>query len=210
MTSQRDFEPPHGATRLLSFFVPIERGETIIGDFFEEFFALTEKGGIDAARRWYWRQTAKTILAHGRAHVLVLLFSVIGGWWLTGWSTRWSVHEMQTVLDTQQMYQSHPSLYLFLLKFPLELGRVLICTAIGVLIALIARKVEMAAVVSLALVQMALFVVAAVVPMAGRGEWLSWFLFMGFWNTACAIAMIAGGAIVRHYRSRTMDEPTPV
>lgn len=212
MNTQRAFEPPRSATWLLSLFAPIDKAETIVGDLFEEFSAMAGKEGIAAARRWYWRQAVKSIFSNAAAHGLVLLFTVIAGFWLIGWATRWSEHGMQFWLDKEGIYQSHPSLYLFLYTFPLELGRVLICGAIGIMMAFIARKIEIVAVASLALIQMLLFFVAAAVPMRGRGEWLSWFVHMGFWNTACAVGTIAGGFVMRAYRSRsrTTDELTPV
>jgi hypothetical protein len=66
---------------------------------------------------------------------------------------------------------------------------------------LVARKIEMIAVVALASVQITLFLVAAVALIASGREWLDWFVFMTPWNLLSAMAVIAGGTIVRIYRT---------
>ena len=63
MTSQSHFvQPPRFAVWLLSLFAPDEDAESILGDLFEEFSLLASKSGVPFARRWYWRQTLKTVL----------------------------------------------------------------------------------------------------------------------------------------------------
>ena len=61
MTTQPLFpKPPRLATWLMDLFTPLEE-ESIVGDLFEEHSQLASKSGVKFARRWYWRQTAKTI-----------------------------------------------------------------------------------------------------------------------------------------------------
>jgi len=186
-------------------FTPEDRAESLIGDLVEEFSSLAVTSDLSAARRWYWRQTFKTIACcfgdAFRVAPLSMLFAVSGGFWLIGFATRSSAHLMRTFLDAHQLYQSEPSVYLFWLKFPLETGRVILCAVVGALVALIAHKKEMAAVVTLALIQGMLFFVSTVALIVNHREWLHWFLFMLPWITACSTATIIGGAVVRKCRA---------
>ena len=209
MTSQPDLQsprPPRIAGWLVVLFTPPGFAESIMGDLLEEFSALVVKPGLGFARRWYWRQALKTILhASGnafRSAPWLMLAAVIGGFWLIGFATRFSLHAMQTFLDAHRVYELDPRAYLFWLKFPLEIGRVILCGLIGALVAFTAKRTEMAAVMALALIQMALFLAGALTLIIRGREWLDWFLVMLLWNGLCAIATVIAGAIVRTRRSR--------
>jgi hypothetical protein len=133
---------------------------------------------------------------------MLLPLAVIAGFWLTGFATRYSAHAMRIFLDAHRLYELHPAAYLFWSKFPLEIGRVLICLFIGALVALLARRIEMVAVLTLVCLQLSLFIFAAVSLIASGRPWLDWFLFMALWNTLGFIATIIGGVIARICRSR--------
>jgi len=53
--------PPRLASWLINLFTPVEDPESILGDLLEEFSELASKLGVAFARRWYWRQTIRTI-----------------------------------------------------------------------------------------------------------------------------------------------------
>jgi hypothetical protein len=132
-----------------------------------------------------------------------MLLAVLGGLWLIGFATRSSAHAMQTFLDAHRFYDSNPEAYLFWSKFPLEMGRVIVCGFGGVLAALVAKRMEMMAVILISLVQFALFF-AALVAVIARGEvWFHWFVVMLQWNSLCCIGTVMGGVIVRICRHRT-------
>ena len=62
MKSPSEFaQPPRVAVWFLNLFALEEEGESILGDLLEEFSLLVSKSGIASARRWYWRQTVKTL-----------------------------------------------------------------------------------------------------------------------------------------------------
>lgn len=207
MISQPDAQPPRIATWLLALFTPAEVTDSILGDLLEEFSGLVIEPGLVFARRWYWRQTLRTI-AHAGGYAVssapwLLLLAVLGGLWLIGFATRSSDHAMQTFLDAHRYYESHPDAYLFWSKFPLEMGRVIVCGLVGALVALTAKRMEMIAVIAISLIQLALFF-AAVVAVIARGEaWLHWFVVMLQWNGLCSIATVVGGVIVRTWRYRS-------
>ena len=199
------FQPPRLAGWLLTLFTPADQADSIQGDLLEEFSSVATKSNPFAARTWYWRQVLRTIphniAASFRPVPMLLPLAVIAGFWLTGLATRCSSHAMRIFLDAHRVYELHPAAYLFWSKFPLEIGRVLICFIIGALVALLAKRIEMVAVLTLVLLQLALFLFGAVALIASGRPWLDWFLFMALWNTLGFIATITGGVIVRTLRS---------
>ena len=63
MTSQSHVvQPPRLAMWLLTLFALDNAAEHILGDLLEEFTRLASKSGVSFARRWYWRQTFKTVV----------------------------------------------------------------------------------------------------------------------------------------------------
>ena len=63
MTSQSQWiQPPRFAVWLLTLFALHDQAESILGDLLEEFTLLASSSGVSFARRWYWRQTLKTVL----------------------------------------------------------------------------------------------------------------------------------------------------
>ena len=215
MTSRPNLQPPKPpriAVWFLTLFTPAEVEESITGDLLEEFSGIAIESGYAFARRWYWRQILKTIIhtcgSAFRAAPRLMLVAVIGGLWLIGFATRSSQHAMRMFLDARRIDELHPNAYLFWLKFPLEIGRIVICSGIGALVALLARRIEMAAAMAVALFQIALFPAGTVALIAGGREWLHWFVFMLPWNSLSFIATVIGGAIVKICRSRVAVRPS--
>ena len=87
MTSQSHFvQPPRLAVWLLTLFALDDEAESILGDLLEEFTLLASKSGFPFARRWYWRQTLKTVFQladHGfRTAPWSTMVAVAGGFLL--------------------------------------------------------------------------------------------------------------------------------
>src|SRR5579863_8313070 len=60
--SQAPFiQPPRTAGWFVDLFIPNEQAESIPGELLEECSDLASKSGFASARRWYCRQSAKTI-----------------------------------------------------------------------------------------------------------------------------------------------------
>ena len=53
--------PPHIAAWLVNLVAAPEQAETILGDLLEEFSSIVSRSGTAPARRWYWKQTIRTI-----------------------------------------------------------------------------------------------------------------------------------------------------
>ncbi len=204
-SQQRLVQPPRLAAWLITLFAPTQEAESILGDLLEEFSTIVKNSGVAVARGWYWRQASKTVVhllgSEVRAEPWLMLLAVAAGFWSVGFATRWSQGTIQAFLNAHQVYERHPDAYLFWLKFPLQIGRLVLCTAIGATVALAAKRIEMAAVIALASVQMALFAVGTLYVIVTGGTWLHWFLFMLQWNLLSAIAIVAGGVLVKTRRS---------
>ncbi len=212
MSSQTDFiQPPRLAVWLVSLFAPAEQSESITGDLVEEFSELASRSGVALARRWFWREAVKTIAdlaASGfRTAPWLMAAAVIGGFFLIGFASRFSAHAIRTFLDAHRAYESHPEAYLFWMKFPMLTGRVILCTLIGALVALVAKGRELTAAGTLALVEIVLFASAVFVVIASGQSWVQWFLDMLPWNCASAFATVIGGAVVRMGRSGGVTRP---
>jgi hypothetical protein len=186
-------------------FLPADIAEPIRGDLQEEFGKISATLGARPAVRWYWRQVAATIFQTAAAAPLRTIGAVLAGQWMIGAITGYLTHAIQGVLDANRMYEVDPNAYLFWVKFPNQIGRMAVCAAVGAIVALFARRAEMPAVTTLALVQLAMFLMAAVsLIVAGRLEWWApWFASMAPWNALCAGAIFGGGAAV-HIRRRSV------
>jgi hypothetical protein len=54
--------PPRTALWLVDQFAAPDQREALLGDLQEEFAAVAAASGITSARRWFWRQTARTLV----------------------------------------------------------------------------------------------------------------------------------------------------
>jgi hypothetical protein len=61
VTKSSLIQPPRLAVWLVNLFTPNEQAESILGDLLEEFSDLASKSGMAFARRWYWRQSVRTV-----------------------------------------------------------------------------------------------------------------------------------------------------
>lgn len=145
--SQMTFvQPPSMAVWLVDLFTPNEQGESILGDLLEEFSALASKTGVPFARRWYWRQSIKTV-----AHLITTGFfgapwliagTVVGGWLLwcaVYWITEKSV---DAILHNYQVY-AHIDAYVFFLLYGILTELVIEPLLIGCIVAATAKGREM-------------------------------------------------------------------
>jgi hypothetical protein len=193
--------PPRLASWLVELFASDDQAESILGDLHEEFSDIVSKSGTVSARRWYWRQTAKTI-----AHLVGAAFRVapwsIAGTVLLGFVLRrfsFSLPEriIVTVLRTQRPYSNlHYGFYVWQVTYGIPILHVIVSTLLGCVVALAAKRREMAATMTLALVLCAL-IGAALVRVASQGPMdVAWVL----WSFPDPFATILGGVIVREFR----------
>lgn len=210
MTSKADFVQPSSiATWLVNLFTPAEEAESILGDLLEEFSYLASKSGVAVARRWYWRQTVKTI-----AHIIGTGFrvapwstiaAVVGGFLLGRVVYGLPERAIFAVLQRYQVFEHHFDAYVFFATDGIAIGHVIVSMFVGCMVALAAKGREMVATMTLGLVHAAMTGAALLVWVAtGR------VLMLGMlpWYVADWFAIVIGGAIVRTYRSAETTRPS--
>lgn len=102
MTQESFVRPPHFATWLVNLFTSNEQTESIPGDLLEEFSDVASKSGVASARRWYWRQSMRTI-AHlygssFRSAPWVMATTVLGGILLAGFIPAWTYRALLVIV----------------------------------------------------------------------------------------------------------------
>jgi hypothetical protein len=203
MTSQSHVvQPPRLAMWLLTLFALDDKAEAILGDLLEEFTRLALKSGVPFARRWYWRQTLKTVfqlaaLAFRTAPWLTTA-AVAGGVFLRKLVARRVEPTIFAVLERYQVYQHHFSAYVFFASTGIDIGHLITFLLIGFVVAFVAREREMVATMSLGFLWGALTVVSfpAVVMQSGYGTALSRVTVY----FADSLAIVIAGVIVRTHR----------
>ena len=208
MTSQPDLvRPPRLATWLVNLFASTEE-ESILGDLLEEYSDLASKSGVAFARRWYWRQTMKTIAHLADTGVRVAPWStaaaVVGGFLLHRFVSGLPDKVLSAVTDRYLMYWStHFKAYIWMLNGML-IEHLVLSMFVGCVVALAAKRREMIATMTLALVPCALMGGALIWVATHRPLDVAWML----WLFADPFAIVVGGAIVRTRRSAAKPLPS--
>ncbi len=206
-------QPPCIAAWLIGLFTSDREAESIPGYLLEEFSHLVSKAGVAVARRWYWRQTTRTIahLAGAAFYSAPWLMAavVVGGFWLHGFVSGLPDKALALVTDRYLMFwSSHFQAYLWVLN-GMGIAHVMGSLLVGCIVALVAKGREMVATVTLALVYCALIVAALAWAVTHRRIEGAWML----WSCAAPLAIVVGGVIVRTRRSRNVDskaqDPSP-
>lgn len=203
MTSQADLvQPPRLATWFVSLFTPPEQSESILGDLLEEFSCLASKSGMTFARRWYWRQAAKTIThlfdSGFRDAPWSTAAAIVGGFFLHGFVSGLPGKVLSAVTDRYLFYWSaHFQAYLWVLK-GMWIANLALSLFVGCMVGLAAKGREMVATVTLSLILCAMIGTAFI--------WVATHLPLSFgwmpWTGADSFAILVGGAVVRRCRSR--------
>lgn len=208
MSSQKDAVlPSRFATWLVGLFSPAGVEESILGDLLEEFSLVASKSCVPFARRWYWRQTVKTIVslagAGFRTAPWTITAVVAGGFLLRWFGSRLSDPVINgaigAVLDRYRVYEQDPSAHIFWLSSSMLIVRLVENALVGSLVAVVAKGREMTATLMLGLLGDVLAIQAALLTVAKTGDYgVLWTLPHTF---AFSIAIVAAGAIVRTCRS---------
>jgi hypothetical protein len=202
MTSQSQFvQPPRIAVWLLTLFALDDEAESILGDLLEEFTLVASNSGGPFARRWYWRQTLKTVLQFAvlgfRTSPWLTAAAIVGGFFLRGVVGRLVEPTIFAVIEKYQIPEHHFSAYVFLATTGIDTGYLITFLFVGFIVAFVARGREMMATTTLGLIFGAM-VVVALPSMVRHGIPLS----MLMWNFSDYLAIVIAGAIVRTHRLR--------
>ena len=208
MTSEPHFvQPPLPAIWLTSLFAVAEERESILGDLLEEFSLLASKSGVPAARKWYWRQTIKTVPRIAglalRSAPWMTFTAVVGGLVLRFLVGRLVGYVTFAVLHRYGVFFEHHHSTVYLL-FNVE--HLITFLLIGLIIAFVAREREIVVTAILAFVFGASVVVGSAYGVVRYG------IDPGFWRLTCYLAdlfvIVVAGAIVRTHRSTPKSRPS--
>jgi hypothetical protein len=200
--------PPRIATWLVNLFAPTgEEAESILGDLQEEFLLLASKSGIPFARRWYWRQTVKTIAhlfgAGFRDAPWSMAAAAVGGFLLLRFVSGLPDKLLSAVTDRYLAFWStHFEAYSWMLN-GMGIAHLTVVTFAGCVVALVAKGREMGATITLALVISALLGFALIWG-THRPIEVTWIL----WSCPDPLVIVFGGAIVRTRRSAAKTPPS--
>lgn len=211
MTSPPHFaQAPRLAVWLLKLFVPVEEADSILGDLLEEFSLLVSKSGVAFARRWYWRQTVKTIPQLAgvglRTAPWRTAVAVIGGFLLRKLVGPLVEPAIFAVLERYQVFQHHFSTYRFFASTGIDIGHLISFLLIGCIVALVARGREIVATMMLGAFYCGLAVVGTVHGVAATGD--AALLWRLKWYFADAFAIVIAGAIIRMHRLAASSRPS--
>jgi len=204
MTCERDFvQPPRTAASLVNLFAPTEEAEALVGDLLEEFIQRAHKSGIAIARKWYWRQSVKSIaclmLMAFRGAPWATLAVTIGGLFLHRIVQGLPDKALSAITDRYLWYwSSHFEVYIWVL-YGLPLVHLTGSMLVGCVVAFAAKGREMVATMTLALVLFAMFGVDYITHVAHFSLDIWMFQSLGFF------AILVGGAIVRTVRSSAIS-----
>src|SRR5215469_8595945 len=161
--------PPFIASRLVGLFTSGWHDEAISGDLLEEFSDVASKSGLTYGRRWYWRQSIKTIGnlcgAGLRTAPWLIISTTVGGYLLLAFGSSLPETLIVAVLQlrwhhvvpyyTQRQMEAH----IFWLNTGTLIGRHLVSLFIGCIVAAVAKAREMVATLVLSVLLLALSVV---------------------------------------------------
>ena len=204
--------PPRVAAWLVDLFVSDGQVESIPGDLLEEFSGLPSKSGVASARRWYWRQSVKTIaylFATGfRAAPWSIVGAVIVGYLLLGFGLWIPEHGIVAVLHFSRHgvvpYYTWPQMqaHLLWLNSAIMIGQFIEALLVGCIVAMATRSRELVSTLALVLFRGSLGVVGCLMSLVRHWPLPVVLLpFLIFTLFAGSIAIVIGGVIVRMRRS---------
>jgi hypothetical protein len=211
VTSQPNFvNPPSLAVWVLNLFVLAEKADSILGDLLEEFSLLASKLGVASARKWYWRQTIKTVPQLAgvgfRTAPWMTGAAVAGGFLLRKLVAPLVDPSIFAVLERYQVFEHHFSTYRFFASTGLDVGHFITFLCIGFIVAFSAREREMVATMALGLIYGGMAVAGAVCIVTSTGDDAT--LWRLTWYFADSLAIVTAGAIVRTYRLAATSHPS--
>lgn len=156
----RSPRPPRLAAWFVDLFAPAERAESVLGDLHEEFSDIAQKSGVVPARRWYWRQSVKTIFhlfgAALRNAPWSLASIVLVGFLMDWFSFSATLPErvIMAILRAQRPYSNlHYGFYVWLINYGIAIACVGTSLLVGCVVAVLAKGREVVAALMLIVVR---------------------------------------------------------
>ena len=212
--------PPLVASWLVDLFTPVQQAETIQGDLLEEFSDLALKSGPTFARRWYWRQSVKTVTHQVgtafRVSPWTTIAPVVAGYVLLGFGFSLPERAIVAVLHVRHQHvnpyytPSQIEAYLFWLNNGILIGRLLMSLSIGFVVAVAAKGREIVATTALSLTSSSYLFGMGLVVRLGRASAESTVptISVVFIVIGNSLMIVMGGDIVRKNRSAAAHRPS--
>jgi hypothetical protein len=209
MTAQQHFlQPPRIAVWLLSLFTLAEEAESIQGDLLEEFSLRVSKLGVVSARRWYWRQTMKTVPQLAgvgfRTAPWMTTSAVVGGFLLRKLLSPFVEPPIFAVLERYRVFDHHFGTYMFFASTGIDIGHLITFLFIGFAVALVSRQREVVATIALGLIYWVMAVVAFIYVATTTGHGALLWRFT--WAFSDCFAIVLAGVIVRTRRLAVLSQ----
>jgi hypothetical protein len=165
MPTVSPLRPPRIASSLLDLFTPYDQAESIPGDVYEEFCVVAQAHGPKSARRWYWRQTWKSIayliVASLRNSPWSLCGAVIVGIFLLRLAASLPERLEFAILNWGHVYHSHWYAYVsWMDNAEILAGRLLVCLVVGLVVGFLTKGRELVAAMALVLITETLLAIA--------------------------------------------------
>jgi hypothetical protein len=193
--------PPRMALWLVEQIAAPDQREAVLGDLQEEFAALSTRTGITAARRWFWWQSARTLVQLIGASIYKnparLSLSVVGGfllWWLVAVVVRGAIRSAHYIWPVY--YYIDP--YSFWLIYAVLGVNVVAPLLVGTLLATLNKGRECVTAVTLAAAVLAW--TAGVLLVAPNPLYRHLWLQETLRALLTALSLFAGSLIVRNVR----------
>jgi hypothetical protein len=203
----RPDRPPPVAFWFVSLVVSGPSAEALLGDLLEEFCDLSTRRGVAVARRWFWRQSLKTIpycvAAAFRAAPAQIAGAVLLGLVLRRFVFSNPESVVVAILRTQTPYSNlHYGFYVWLITWGLEIVAVVEALLLGCAVAAFAKGREIVATLAMSAVSAVFFAVACLLLLRHltvnlAAPWPLLLLNLENW-----IAIVLGGVLVRKFRAR--------
>jgi hypothetical protein len=219
MTKSPLMQPPRIAVWLVNLFTPYDQSESIQGDLLEEFAGLASKSGRVSARRWYWRQSVKSIaqlICTGfRVASWLIAVTVVGGF-LLAWGLGYLSEKAITgvLVNYGSQVYAHVDAYVFWLIYGVLVERLLEPMLIGFIVSRVSKGQELIATITLSLLWGGLsgvFLIQAVIQVGRNFGWPVWAVPNAFSAVfeplllstfVSPLLVLIGGVVARKHNAR--------
>ena len=218
-------QPPRIAVWLIELFASEKQVEPIHGDLLEDFSVIASRSGMPAARRWYWKQSLKSV-AHliwtGYRTAPWLIPLAIAGICVLRLTLNLPTRVVcGIVFSIPGYYKTHLIPWTFWVNYGVAVGTLVWEMLVGCSIGLVARGKEIVATATLGVVGIAIFTIPHLI-------WFAW--YVAHWPSSYArpsgspaftLGMVAlintfghsimpviGGVIVRRFRLTAARRPS--
>lgn len=208
--------PPRLATWLVELFASADKAESILGDLHEEFFDIASKFGFVAARRWYRRQSVRTVFhlfgAAFRNAPWSLAAIVLLGFLMQWFSATLPSQVIMAILRAQRPYSNlHYGFYVWLINYGIPIACVVTSLLIGCVVAVLAKDREVVAALTLIVVDAVAIVLLLIFVYMYSAErepaFGPPFYFLVFRWALDVIGLLVAGVLVRKLRSVSSRPP---